>query len=113
METLEGQTDQPASLSKNGGWIPALLIIGCSVSSTVAIYGVTTDLLQFLAQEFNINSIRASQITNIINSLMNLTPVAGAVLCDSYLGCFSTIAIFTLISSLVCTPSNLPPAFSL
>ncbi|CAN6470959.1 unnamed protein product [Victoria cruziana] len=100
METLEGQTDQPASLSKNGGWIPALLIIGCSVSSTVAIYGVTTDLLQFLAQEFNINSIRASQITNIINSLMNLTPVAGAVLCDSYLGCFSTIAIFTLISSL-------------
>ncbi|KAF3786768.1 NRT1-PTR FAMILY 2-6 protein [Nymphaea thermarum] len=100
METLEGQTDQPSSFRRDGGWIPALMIIGCAMSSTVAIYGVTTDLLQFLDHKFNINSIRASQITNIINSLMNLTPVAGAVLCDSYLGCFSTIAISTLISSL-------------
>ncbi|CAN6470979.1 unnamed protein product [Victoria cruziana] len=73
---------------------------GSALASTVAIYGVTTDLMQFLDRRFNIDSIKASQITNIINSLMNLTPVAGALLCDSYLGCFLTISIFTFISFL-------------
>ncbi|KAF3786763.1 hypothetical protein EJ110_NYTH13512 [Nymphaea thermarum] len=46
----------------------------------------------FLVRRFNISNIRASQITNIFNSVMYLSPVAGAILCDSYLGSFLTMS---------------------
>ncbi|XP_031485103.1 protein NRT1/ PTR FAMILY 2.7-like [Nymphaea colorata] len=98
VEVLDNSIGQPAC--KKGGWSTVPFIIGSALASTVAIYGVTTDLMQFLDHRFSIKSIKASQITNIINSLMNLTPVAGALLCDSYLGCFLTISIFTFISFL-------------
>ncbi|XP_031486291.1 protein NRT1/ PTR FAMILY 2.3-like [Nymphaea colorata] len=91
-----GQT----SSKKGGGWVTAPFILGSSLASSIASYGVTIDLLQFLVRRFNISNIRASQITNIINSVTYLAPVAGAVLCDSYLGCFLTISVFTFISFL-------------
>ncbi|KAF3786771.1 hypothetical protein EJ110_NYTH13524 [Nymphaea thermarum] len=74
---------------------------GSSLASTVASYGVTINLLQFLVCRFNTTNIRASQITNIISSVTCLSPVARAVLCDSYLGYFLTIFVFTFISFLV------------
>ncbi|KAF3786766.1 hypothetical protein EJ110_NYTH13516 [Nymphaea thermarum] len=109
-----GQT----SSKKGGGWVTAPFILGSSLASTVASYGVTINLLQFLVRRFNISNIRASQITNIINSVTCLSPVAGAVLCDSYLGCFLTISVFTLISFLgtlmlalaASLPSMAPPS---
>ncbi|KAF3786774.1 NRT1-PTR FAMILY 2-5 protein [Nymphaea thermarum] len=75
-------------------------VLWSSLASSIASYGVTIDLLQFLVRRFNISNIRASQITNIINSVTYLSPVAGAVLCDSYLGNFLTISVFTFISCL-------------
>ncbi|KAF3786767.1 hypothetical protein EJ110_NYTH13517 [Nymphaea thermarum] len=89
-----------SSPKNGGGWVTAPFILDSSLASTVASSGVTINLLQFLVRRFNISNIRASQITNIINSVMCLSPVAGAVLCDSYLGCFLTISVFTFISFL-------------
>ncbi|XP_031485013.1 protein NRT1/ PTR FAMILY 2.3-like isoform X3 [Nymphaea colorata] len=111
-----GQT----SSKKGGGWVTAPFILGSSLASSIACYGATIDLLQFLVLRFNISNIRASQITNIINSVTSLSPVAGAVLCDSYLGCFLTISLFTFISFLgtlmlalaASLPSLAPPSCS-
>ncbi|XP_031486991.1 protein NRT1/ PTR FAMILY 2.7-like [Nymphaea colorata] len=109
-----GQT----SPKNGGGWVTAPFILGSSLASTIASCGVTINLLQFLVRRFNISNIRASQITNIINSVTCLSPVAGAVLCDSYLGCFLTISVFTFISFLgtlmlalaASLPSMAPPS---
>ncbi|KAL6011102.1 hypothetical protein ACLOJK_001546 [Asimina triloba] len=50
---------------------------------------------------FNVKSIDAAQITNIINGCSNLGPVVGAIIADSYFGCFSIITISTFISLLI------------
>ncbi|CAN6470965.1 unnamed protein product [Victoria cruziana] len=100
IEMPNQKVGQQIRAKNGGGWVTAPFILGSSLASSIATYGVTVDLMQFLVRRFNVGNIRASQITNIINSAASLTPVAGAVLCDSYLGCFLTILVFTIISFL-------------
>lgn len=54
----------------------------------------------YLIKEFGVESIDAAQISNLVNGAGSLIPVLAAIMADSFLGCFSTIWISSIISLL-------------
>ncbi|XP_060197128.1 protein NRT1/ PTR FAMILY 2.7-like [Lycium barbarum] len=90
-----------AQLSRStGGWISFPFIIATTVSVTLAFGGWTSNLIVYLIKEFNVESIDAAQISNLVNGAGCLVPVLAAIIADSYLGCYSIIWISSLISLL-------------
>ncbi|WMV35835.1 hypothetical protein MTR67_029220 [Solanum verrucosum] len=71
---------------RTGGWITFPFIIG--LSSLISL------------SEFDVESIDAAQISNLVNGAGNLIPVLAAIIADSFLGCFTTIWISSIISLL-------------
>ncbi|RLN00847.1 protein NRT1/ PTR FAMILY 2.7-like [Panicum miliaceum] len=67
----------------------------------LAINGTSSNLLVYLLKEYNVESINAAQIANIVRGCLNLVPVAGAVVSDSYFGSFPVILAGTAINVLV------------
>ncbi|KAK4719912.1 hypothetical protein R3W88_018250 [Solanum pinnatisectum] len=82
---------------RTGGWITFPFII---VGLTLAFGGLTSNLIVYLIKEFDVESIDAAQITNLVNGGGSLTPVVAAIVADSFLGCFSIIWISSIISLL-------------
>lgn len=68
---------------------------------TLASGGWVANLIVYLIQEFNIKSISAAKIYNFVNGSITLFPIVGAVIADSFVGCFSVICFSSLISLLV------------
>ncbi|KAL6865081.1 hypothetical protein ACP4OV_016232 [Aristida adscensionis] len=66
----------------------------------MAVHGTSANLLIYLVKEYNVDSIDAAQISNIVRGSLNLMPVAGAVISDSYFGSFPVILAGTAISVL-------------
>ncbi|WMV35840.1 hypothetical protein MTR67_029225 [Solanum verrucosum] len=85
---------------KTGGWITFPFITASSVGLTLAFVGWTSNLIVYLIKEFDVESIDAVQIANLVNGAGSLTPVLAAIIADSFLGCFSTIWISSIISLL-------------
>jgi peptide/histidine transporter 3/4 len=75
----------------------------------LAFHGTTTNLQIYLIKEYNVESIDAAQIANIFRGSLNLVPLAGAILSDSFFGCFPVILVGTAINLLVraCPPASL------
>ena len=76
------------------------------VGTSLAFGGLTSNLIVYLIQEFNIKSISAAEIFNVVNGCITIFPIAGAIVADSCLGCYSVIWISSLISSLVSNVSS-------
>lgn len=74
---------------------------------SVATFGATSNLIVYLIEEYNIKSIDAAQIFNIINGCINLAPIVGAVISDSFFGCFAVVAASSVLFFLVLPSSNL------
>lgn len=74
---------------------------------TLASGGWIANLIVYLIEEFNIKSISAAKIYNFVNGSITMFPIVGAVLADSYVGCFSVIWFSSLISLLVLSLSHL------
>lgn len=68
---------------------------------SLAAGGWTSNLIVFLINEFNMKSIAAAKVFNVVNGLTTIFPIVGGIIADSYLGCFSVIWISSLISALV------------
>ncbi|KAH6810437.1 nitrate excretion transporter1 [Perilla frutescens var. frutescens] len=85
---------------RRGGWITTPFIIASMFGLTLASTGWLNNLIVFLIKNFNIKSIDAAQINNVVNGCVNFFPLVGAVVADSLLGCFSVIWISSLISLL-------------
>ncbi|KAL8204977.1 hypothetical protein R6Q57_010600 [Mikania cordata] len=66
---------------------------------TLAAGGWSNNLIVYLINEFNIKSIDAAQIANIVNGCMALFPILGAILADSYLGSFIVILVSSFVST--------------
>ncbi|KAJ3688322.1 hypothetical protein LUZ61_017486 [Rhynchospora tenuis] len=108
--------------NKKGGWITFPFISGSILGVGLAMGGATGNLLVYLVQKYNVRSIDAAQIVNIINGTLNLAPVVGAIVADAFFGCYSvlvfcsatqllSLVIFTLtavIPSLRPTPCAVP-----
>ncbi|KAL1827615.1 hypothetical protein ACET3Z_006027 [Daucus carota] len=89
-----------SSTAKRGGWITFPFIIATMGGLSLACGGWTMNLMVYLIEEFNVKSIDAAQIFNIVNGCTALFPILGAIVADSFLGCFSVIWISSLFSLL-------------
>ncbi|TQD90871.1 hypothetical protein C1H46_023550 [Malus baccata] len=68
---------------------------------TLAAGGWQANLIVYLIQEFNVKSIDATQVSNVVNGCTSLFPIIGAIIVDSFFGCFPVILISSCISFLV------------
>ncbi|PKI54935.1 hypothetical protein CRG98_024668 [Punica granatum] len=84
----------------NGGWITFPFITGTVALVALAGNGWTANLMVYLIEEFNMKSIAAAQIWTAFSGSSSLLPILGAIVADSYAGCFTVIAASTLISLL-------------
>ncbi|WMV35841.1 hypothetical protein MTR67_029226 [Solanum verrucosum] len=85
---------------RTGDWITFPFIIASSVGLALAFVGWTSNLIVYLIKEFDVDSIDAAQISNLVNGAGSLIPIVAAIIADSFLGCFSTIWISSFISLL-------------
>ncbi|XP_058110172.1 protein NRT1/ PTR FAMILY 2.7-like [Magnolia sinica] len=106
-EQHQSQSDTDGSLplelladDKRGGWITFPFITGNMLFLGIGTFGAFGNLIVYLIEKFNVKSIDATQINNIINGCSNLAPVAGAIISDSYFGCFSVISFSSFVSLL-------------
>ncbi|XP_073147763.1 protein NRT1/ PTR FAMILY 2.7-like isoform X2 [Henckelia pumila] len=100
--TLTGDGEAPSPSTaygrKRGGWKSTLFILAALAGSALASSGWLSNLIVFLIEEFNIKSIDAAQISNVIAGSTCFFPVIAAIVADSFLGCFTVIWISSLIS---------------
>ncbi|CAH2065323.1 unnamed protein product [Thlaspi arvense] len=71
-------------------------MLGMPVTS----FGWSVNLIVYLIEEFNIKSIAAAQITNIVNGCLSMLPVVAAILANSFFGNTPVISVSALISLL-------------
>ncbi|XP_016502788.1 protein NRT1/ PTR FAMILY 2.7-like [Nicotiana tabacum] len=94
------QSSPAARSNNNGGWISFPFIIGSMAGLSLAAAGWNNNLIVYLIQEFNMNSVSAAKVYNMANGCSTIFPILGAVVADSFLGCFSVIWISSFISLL-------------
>ncbi|KAJ0985470.1 hypothetical protein J5N97_003826 [Dioscorea zingiberensis] len=61
----------------------------------MAVNGMLSNLAVYLIQQYNMGSIQATQVFNIVNGCISLAPILGAIISDSWLGCYSVVAAAT------------------
>ncbi|XP_060168878.1 protein NRT1/ PTR FAMILY 2.6-like [Lycium barbarum] len=91
---------QSSSGRKKGGWVTFPFIIATMAGLSLASGGWMSNLIVYLIDEFNMKSIKAAKVYNVVNGLTTLFPIVGGIIADSFLGCFSVIWISSLISAL-------------
>ncbi|KAM7278546.1 hypothetical protein ACFE04_005680 [Oxalis oulophora] len=63
-------------------------------------FGWLSNLIVYLIEQYNVKTISAAQIFNVVNGFVSLLPVLGAIIADSYFGCYFVISVVTFISFL-------------
>uniref|UniRef100_A0A2N9G2A7 Uncharacterized protein n=1 Tax=Fagus sylvatica TaxID=28930 RepID=A0A2N9G2A7_FAGSY len=86
--------------SKQGGWITFPFITGTMMGLSLVAGGWASNLIVYLITEYNVKSITATKISNIVLGCYSLFPVVGAIIADSFLGSFPVVAIFSFVSLL-------------
>ncbi|KAL6865029.1 hypothetical protein ACP4OV_016180 [Aristida adscensionis] len=90
--------EQPGK--NKGGWITFPFLAANMLGLGLAINATTSNLQVYLLKEYNVESIDAAQIANIVRGSLNLVPVAGAVVSDAYFGSFPVILAGTAVNVL-------------
>ncbi|KAL9413034.1 hypothetical protein AB3S75_041663 [Citrus x aurantiifolia] len=85
------------SNAKRGG---RTALLSRTVTSLTLEEGWVANLMVHMIQEFHITSINSALISNIVNGFVNLFPVLGAIIADSFLGSFQVIRISSFVSLL-------------
>ncbi|CDP08944.1 unnamed protein product [Coffea canephora] len=67
---------------------------------TLSASGWVNNIILYLITEFNFKIIDAAKGFNVISGCMALFPILGAVIADSFIGCFSVIWISSIINLL-------------
>ncbi|KAF2564654.1 hypothetical protein F2Q70_00015594 [Brassica cretica] len=84
--------------SKPGGWITFPFMMATLLGMSITSFGWVLNLIVFLIEEFNIKSIAAAQISNIVNGCLSMLPLVAAILADSFFGNILVISASTFIS---------------
>ncbi|GLJ35414.1 hypothetical protein SUGI_0712230 [Cryptomeria japonica] len=88
---------RPSVRAKTGGWRACSLIIGYELVEKLALSGVLANLMVYLTTKLHEGTVSSSNnVSNWIGTL-SLTPLHGAYIADTYLGCFWTFAGFSCI----------------
>ncbi|KDP44131.1 hypothetical protein JCGZ_05598 [Jatropha curcas] len=100
MENLETAQVLSSSVKRRGNWITFPFIVGTVTCLTLAVAGWLSNLIVYLIGEFNVKSIDAAQVSNVVYGGSSLFPIVGAIVADSFLGSFSVITISSCVSFL-------------
>ncbi|KAL9239826.1 hypothetical protein vseg_014109 [Gypsophila vaccaria] len=83
-----------------GGWLTLPFIIGSIVGLSLAAGSWHANLTMFLMKEFNVRQSLAEKIYEIVNIGVNVFPIVGALLSDSFVGSFLVINVASFASLL-------------
>ncbi|KAK4358774.1 hypothetical protein RND71_021003 [Anisodus tanguticus] len=84
MENSASHVDEVAM--QYGGWITFPFTIATMAGLLLAARGWSSNLIVFLINEFNMKSIAAAKVFNVVNGLTTISPIVGGIIADSYLG---------------------------
>ncbi|KAJ6841758.1 protein NRT1/ PTR FAMILY 2.7-like isoform X1 [Iris pallida] len=85
------ETLTPCKVQKQGGWRTFPYVIGGVSGVLMGTQGVTSNLLVYLIEQFNMRSIDATQIVSFVNGCSQLAPIVGAIVADA-VGCFPILS---------------------
>ncbi|VVB04696.1 unnamed protein product [Arabis nemorensis] len=97
----DAETQMPADSStkcRRGGWITFPFMIATLLGLTIAAWGWLLNLIVYLIEEFNVKSIAAAQIANIVSGCICMVPAVGAIAADSFFGSIPVISVSAFIS---------------
>jgi hypothetical protein len=77
--------------------VSAVAMMGVGVASS----GALSNLVVYLIKKYNVPSVDAAQISNIVSGCISLAPVIGAIVADAVFGCYPIVAVSTAFSVLV------------
>ncbi|KNA05856.1 hypothetical protein SOVF_186480 [Spinacia oleracea] len=98
--TGDGSVDikgNPVQKSKTGNWRACPFILGTECCERLAYYGISINLVSYLTRTLHQGNVSAARNISTWAGTCFLTPLIGAVLADSYLGRYWTIAVFSTI----------------
>ncbi|KAJ0657734.1 putative ABC-type nitrate transporter [Helianthus annuus] len=110
-KATEGRNNIFIKHSKRGGWTTFPFILGSMLTLTLTAGGWIGNLIVYLITKYNVKSIHATQVFNVVVGCMSLFPIVGAVLSDSFYGSFVVIALFSFVSLLGITLMTLTASF--
>ncbi|PAN20625.1 hypothetical protein PAHAL_3G336400 [Panicum hallii] len=102
-ESLQQPQSDP---KRKGGWITFPFLGVAMMGLGVATSGALSNLVVYLIKKYNVPSVDAAQISNIIAGCISLAPVAGAIVADAFFGCYPVVAVsmaFSVLSLVVFT----------
>ncbi|CAL4900099.1 unnamed protein product [Urochloa decumbens] len=102
-ESLQQPQSDP---KRKGGWITFPFLGVAMMGLGVATSGALSNLVVYLIKEYNVPSVDAAQIGNIVSGCVSLAPVAGAIVADAFFGCYPVVAVsmaFSVLSVVVFT----------
>ncbi|XP_050225753.1 protein NRT1/ PTR FAMILY 2.11-like [Mercurialis annua] len=73
-------------------------IIGNETFEKLGTMGTVSNLIVYLTTMFNMKSITATTVINVFTGTVNAVPLIGALISDSFLGRYNTLAIASLCS---------------
>ncbi|PAN22100.1 hypothetical protein PAHAL_3G513500 [Panicum hallii] len=80
------------------GWKAMPYVIGNETCEKLGTIGTTANLLVYLTTVYGMKSASAATLLSLWGGTVNLAPVLGAFLSDSYLGRYATIALASIAS---------------
>ncbi|XP_010423917.1 PREDICTED: protein NRT1/ PTR FAMILY 8.2 [Camelina sativa] len=98
--TQDGTLDiykKPANKKTTGTWKACRFILGTECCERLAYYGMSTNLVNYLEKQMNMENVTASTSVSNWSGTCYATPLIGAFVADAYLGRYWTIAIFVAI----------------
>ncbi|XP_039128199.1 protein NRT1/ PTR FAMILY 2.7-like isoform X2 [Dioscorea cayenensis subsp. rotundata] len=87
--------------AKQGGWITIPFILGNAFGLALVLSGVMGNFTVYLIKCYNFKRMDAALLTNIMYGTSSFLPLLGAILSDSFFGCFLIVA-FSTVASLCC-----------
>ncbi|EOA23731.1 hypothetical protein CARUB_v10016943mg [Capsella rubella] len=99
--TVDAETQMAAVSStkrRSGGWITFPFMIATLLGLTIAAWGWLLNLIVYLIEEFNVKSIAAAQIANIVSGCICMVPAVAAIASDSFFGTIPVISVSAFFS---------------
>ncbi|KAJ0248298.1 Protein NRT1/ PTR FAMILY 2.7 [Hirschfeldia incana] len=91
-------TEDSSTKRRGGGWITFPFMIATLLGLTIAAWGWLLNLIVYLIEEFNVKSIAAAQIANIVSGCICMVPAVGAIAADSFFGTIPVISVSAFLS---------------
>ncbi|BAS99404.1 Os06g0706100 [Oryza sativa Japonica Group] len=94
--TTDGSLDidgNPALKHRTGGWRACRSILGTEFCQCLAYFGMTINLVTYLTTELHQSNVAAAKNVSTWQATCFLTPLAGAIVADSYWGKYHTMVV--------------------